>query len=334
MRVRLGLAVVLAALGVAISGTAAAAIRTATNGILTVQIEDDAGTDEIGQFTIRTGASHPQPNQTVFFPIGTSYITLRDNTAQEVWANAGGPVSTNIAPYVFRNMQQSPAVQSVTNLTNGFRTTYTLPNWTLVEEVVISGTTLANTNVRHTVTVTNTSGVSRSYGVRYLWDWQIAGNDASLFRTRNPDGTFTSTFAGFNAPTFQAFEEVDNAATPAFSVFGTVMGGALSPVPTTPDRVAYVDWSDFYDAPWDFAISGGGSDSATVHYWGFSTPLTLAAGASATFHQYVSTNPSAVGVGPAPPAGPPAEIPTLSQWALIALAGVLAMAGWRARRPA
>jgi hypothetical protein len=98
--------------------------------------------------------------------IGTSYITLRGNTAQEICANSGGTVNTNIAPYVFRSMQGAPAVAVVTNIANGFRTTYTLPNWVVVEDVVIAGTTLADTNVRHQVTVTNTSAVVRSYGVR------------------------------------------------------------------------------------------------------------------------------------------------------------------------
>jgi hypothetical protein len=304
-------------------------VQTATNGILTVQIED-AGSSA-GQFTIRTGASHPLPNETVFYPIGTSYITLRDNTAQAVYANAGGTVNTNIAPYTFQSLQAAPCTSATAAVAGGFRTTYTCPNWTVVQDVVINGTTLQDTNVRQSVTVQNTSGAARSYGVRYMWDWEIAGNDASLFRTRNPDGAFTSTFVGFNAPAFQAFEEVDNATAPTLSVFGTVTGGSLSPAPTTPDRVGYVSWSDFVDAPWDFAITGGNDDSATVHYWGFAAPLSLAAGASATFHQYVSTNPSAVGVGPTQPA---AEIPTLSEWALIGLAGMLALLGLRRARHA
>ena len=311
------------------AGLASAAVQTATNGILTVQIED-AGTSA-GQFTIRTGASHPLPNESVFYPIGTSYITLRDNTAQVVYANAGGTVNTNIAPYTFQSLQAAPCTSAVAAVAGGFRTTYTCPNWTVVQDVVINGTTLQDTNVRQSVTVQNTSGAARSYGVRYMWDWEIAGNDASLFRTRNPDGAFTSTFVGFNAPAFQAFEEVDNATTPTLSVFGTVTGGSLSPTPTTPDRVGYVSWSDFVDAPWDFPVAGGNDDSATVHYWGFAAPLSLGAGAGATFHQYVSTNPSAVGVGPTQPA---AEIPTLSEWALFALAGMVALLGLRRTRGA
>lgn len=326
MRKHLSAALVGVALGFT-AGVAGAAVQTATNGILSVLIEN-AGS-EIGQFTIRTGGSHPLPNETVFYPIGTSYITLRDNTAQVVYANAGGTVNTGIAPYTFQSLQSAPCTAAVAGIASGFRTTYTCPNWTVTQDVVINGATLQDTNVRQSVTVQNTSGVTRSYGVRYMWDWEIAGNDASLFRTRNPDGPFTSTFAAFNAPAFQAFEEVDNATTPTLSVFGTVTGGSLSPTPTAPDRLGYVSWSDAVDAPWDFPVSGANDDSATVHYWGFAAPLGVAAGGSATFHQYVSTNPSAVGVGPTQPA---AEIPTLSEWALIALAGMVALLGLRRSR--
>jgi PKD repeat protein len=282
------------------------AVLTATNGILTVDIED-AGTD-IGVFTISTGASHPQPGQTVFFPLGTSYITLRDATALQMWVNGGG-ASPGLAGYTLMLMNTQPAV--VTTLgTTGFRTTYTLPSFTVVQDVVINGSTLSDTNVRHSVTVTNTTRGARQFGLRYMWDWQIAGNDASFFRPRNPDGAFTSTFATFAPPTFQLFEEVDNTTTPTFSVFGTVMGGSLVPVPTPPDQLRYSDWGAAFSSAWDFTNTGGGTDSATEHYWGFNTPLSLAARASSTFHQYVSTVQSAVGQPTPTPTSTPAITPT------------------------
>lgn len=285
------------------------AVLTATNGILRVSIEN-AGTD-IGVFTITTGASHPNPNQTVFFPIGTSYITLRDATASLMWVNGGafsGTPAPGLAGYTVTLMSSQPA--AVTALgTTGFRTTYTLPSYTVVQDVVINGTTLGDTNVRHSVTVTNTTGGARQFGLRYMWDWQIAANDASFFRMRNPDGAFTSTFATFAPPTFQLFEEVDNTTTPTFSVFGTVQGGSLVPAPTTPDQLRYSDWGTAMGLAWDFSNTGGGSDSATEHYWGFTTPITLAAGASSTFHQYVATVLSAVAATPTPtPVGTP--VPT------------------------
>jgi hypothetical protein len=322
------------------------AVLTATNGILTVDIEN-AG-DDIGVFTISTGASHPHPGQTVFFPIGTSYITLRDATALQMWVNGGsfGAPSPGLAGYTLMLMNTQPAV--VTTLgTTGFRTTYTLPNFTVVQDLVINGSTLSDTNVRHSVMVTNTTQGARQFGLRYMWDWQIAGNDASFFRMRNPDGAFTSTFATFAPPTFQLFEEVDNITTPTFSVFGTVMGGSLVPAPTAPDQLRYSGWAIADGFAWDFSNTGGDTDSATEHYWGFTTPISLAAGASSTFHQYVSTVLGAVAQPTPTPTGtvsptatpttvpptatptspaPQAVVPTLSFPMLGLLAGALAAA--------
>lgn len=311
-----------AALAVA---TADAALVNYTNTILTVETEN-AGTSA-GMFWVRTGSAHPNPNENVLYHTETSYITLRDVTASEIWTNSGGTPSTNIPGFISRSMQAAPATAVVTNLPTGFRTTYTLPNWVVVQDVVVNGTTLADTNVRQSVTVTNTSGVSRSYGVRYMWDWEIAGNDNSVFRTRNPDGTFTDVFIGFNSPAFQAFEEQDTLVNPTFSVFGTVGGGPLVPAPTQPDRFGYVSWSDFDDAPWDLAITGSADDSATVHYWGYTAPLVLAPAASTTFVEYISTVQGSIGL----PSGSTA-VPTLSEWALIALAMLLAGAGFVAIR--
>jgi hypothetical protein len=298
----------------------ARAVLSATNGILTVQIESTTG-----QFTIRTGASHPNPNQTVFFPIGTSNITLRDATSLQMFVNCSTP-APGLTGYTTVNMCTTPPV--TVSLGTGFRTTYTLTNWTVVQDVVINGTALSDTNVRHTVTVTNTTGAPRQYGVRYMWDWEIANNDGSFFRTRNPDGAFTGTPTTFVSPAFQLYEEVDNIATPTFSVFATVGGGSLSPAPTTPDQLRYSNWPTSIGSAWDYTDPGSTSDSSVSYFWGFTTPLTLAAAASASFNQYVTTQLSAVGGPPAPPAAI-LPVPTLTEWSLLLLVGLLAALGGR-----
>jgi hypothetical protein len=295
-----------------------AAVQTATNGILTINLQD-AGA-EIGQFEVKTGASFPvHPDAFVIFPIGTSYVTLRDVTGNTIYANAGGTLSSGLGGFTFQSLQAAPCVPAVVTVAGGFQVTYTCPNWTVVQTVVIIGTSLADTAVRHTVAVTNTSGVTRSYGVRYMWDWFINSNDASIFRERSPDTPFQTTFQGFNNPAFQAFEEVDNIAAPSFSIFGTVHGGPLVPAPTQPDMLGYTSWGTSYANPWDFAITGGNSDSSTVHYFGFAAPLSIAAGATTTFVEYMTTQQSAIGLGPVVAN----DIPTLTEWGLIALALLL-----------
>jgi hypothetical protein len=313
MRARRSL--VLAACALLAAMPAGAALRSATNGFLTVEVQD-AGAD-VGMFSIRTGSSHPRPELSVLYAVGTSYVTLRDNTAQEIWTNAGTIVNTDIAPYVFRSMQDAPAVASIENLPNGFRVAYALPNWIVQHEFVVSGAGLSATRVRHSITVTNMSPVPRSYGVRNLWDWDLGGIDALHFRTLQPVGAFTQTFLALTSPAFEAFEQVDDVAMPTFRAFGTVRDGPLGATP--PDRFGYVAWQDLFEAPWETPIIGDELDSATVHYWGFVTPLTLAAGASATFTQYASTAASAIGIAP----DVASEVPTLSQSATAMLALML-----------
>jgi len=304
------------------------AIVSVTNGILVLQIEN-SNTGDLGMWSVTTGASHPNPGQLVLYPVGTSYITFRDASAMIMYGNAGS-AAPGLAGYTYQNMSTAPGVGVVTSIANGFRTVWTIPSWTITQDVVINGTTLSNTNVQQSVTVTNTSGAPRQYGLRFMWDWDIAGNDASFFRTRNPDGAFTSTFVTYTNPAFQLFEEVNNLTTPLFSVFGTVTGGPLVPAPTTPEQLRYSSWSAAVSSAWDFANTGGGIDSATEHYWGFAAPLTVAAGASATYVQYLTTNFQAGGGGPPPG---PIQVPTLSEWGvllLIALLGGIAI--WSIRR--
>jgi hypothetical protein len=326
---RLALALCVAVAAAFPVATVHAAVQTATNGILTILIEDAGG--DIGQWTVHTGASHPVPNDDVIYPIGTSYTTLRDVTGTTMYANAGGTLSSGLGGFTFQSLQAAPCVAALVAIAGGFQTTYTCPNWTVVQIVVLQGTTLADTAIRHSTTITNSSVVTRQYGVRYMWDWYISGNDASIFRQRNPDGSFTTTFQEFTNPAFQAYEEVDNIATPTFSVFGTVQGGPLVPAPTPPEVLGYVSWDTSSDNPWDFLVTGGNDDSAVTYYWGRLAPLSIAAGASVTFTQYLTTQQSAIGVGPSGPV----IVPTLAEWALIALAalvGGIALVSLRRRR--
>lgn len=321
-----------------------AAEQTATNGILSVIWEDTPGTE--GLFTVRTGTNHPVPDENILFPVnlfvpnagtrtGFGYITLRDVGANTMWVNTAAdrmPSQGNgMAGYVNARMQTQPT--SLTPLgSSGFRTTYTLANFTVVQDVVINGTDLTDSNIRHTTTITNSTGASRQFGLRYLWDWMIADSDNAIARPRNPDGAFSDVFAGYTAPQFTHYEMVDNLSSPTFSVFGTVSGGGLSPAPTPPEQFRYASWADAYDSAWQFDVLGSGSDSAVTYYWGFDTPITLAPGESMSFHQYIGTDIGALGGPEEPPPGAAHPIPTLSQWALMLLASLVGLGTALSRR--
>jgi IPTL-CTERM motif len=306
-----------------------ATLVSTTNGILVLQTEN-SNTSDLGAWSVSTGASHPNPGQFVLFPVGTSYISLRDATSNIMYANTSG-AAAGLPGYTFQNLSTAPGSGVVTNLSNGYRTVWTIPSWTVTQDTTVNGSTLSDTNVQETVTVCNTTGAPRQYGVRFMWDWYIAGNDASFFRTRNPDTAFSSTFITYNSPTFQLFEETNNIATPLFTVFGTVGGGPLTPTPSTPEQLRYSSWGAAVGSAWDFTNTGGGSDSATEHYWGFNAPLTLAGGACGAFTQYLATTLSGSGGGGG--AFVQTTIPTLSEWGLILL--IVALGGislWSLRR--
>jgi len=293
---------------------------TKTNGILTVSMDDASGL-----WTVTTGASHPNPNQNVLYPIGTSYITLRDATASIIYTNAS-PSSAGLTGYTLAPL----TFGAVTAITGGYRAAYTAPSWTVTQDVTINGSALIDTNVQQTVTVCNTSGAARTYGARFMWDWYIASNDASFFRQRNPDTAFTNVFQTFVNPGFPIFEETNNISTPLFTVFGTVGNGPLIPTPTQPEQLRYSPWSTSYSAAWDFANTGAGADSSTAHYWGFTTPLTLAAAGCASYTEYLTTNLNAAGGGGAVVN---TAVPTLSTWGLLLLITLIGgISLWSVRR--
>jgi len=264
-----------------------AAIVTATNGILTIEVND-----YYGEFTIRTGALHPHPAMSVLYPVGTSDLTIRDATDLVMHSNAY-PGDPGLFGYTVDGLFTYP-MTTVSLGTRGFRTTYTLPALTVVQDVVINGSSLADTNVQQKVSVTNTSGVPRDIGVRFMWDWMIAGADASWFRTRDPDGVFTNVFVTFGPPGCLRYEMVDNNMFPTFSVFGTAWGAALPEPPTPPDELRYCSWAVADGSAWDFPNTGGAADSAVVYYWGKTTPVTLAPGETRSFIQYATTEMSSI----------------------------------------
>ena len=299
---------------------------TVTNGILRITIENNLADDFFGEFDVSTGPTHPKPNETVLYPSGTSYITLRDVGALTMWVNSGDPSSAGLAGYSLQPLNNSKAASTAFAPlgTNGFRATWTMANFTIQQDVVIVGTTLADTRVDHTVRITNTSAAARQYGLRYMWDWEIADNDGSFFRTRSPDGAFSANPAAYAPPGFQFYEEVDSIATPTFSIFGSVVNAF-----PTPEIVRYSDWPTTDDFAWGYVDPPGAtSDSSVTYFWGFAAPLTLAAGATSTFVESISTVQTAIG-GPAAASAP---VPAMDGAMLALLALLLAAGAYVARR--
>ncbi len=276
-----------------------ATIQVATNHWLTVKMDDDPGAfGRIGLFTIETGDWQAFAPKSIFYDsvnnsLGTSFITVRDDAAGIMWVNTDWsrvPAADSVTPYDgYTVMRMNSQTVGQAAIPGGFSTTYTLPNLTVIQEVAVIGSTSFNSSVRHTVTVTNTSGITRTIGVRYLWDWMVAAIDASWFRPRDPNGPYSDVFTETVAPAFQKYEVADSPTLPSFQIFGTVGGGSLLLPPTPPEELRYAAWPVASKAPWYFTTTGSGDDSAIVYTWGGKTPVSLAPGASATFTQYVTT---------------------------------------------
>jgi Tol biopolymer transport system component len=268
------------------------AVQTATNGIYEVSIDD---TSAIGVFTVSTGANHPNPGDNVLYggayqSPGTSYLTVYSYTSDTLY------VSTNSGPNVpsGNSLQPMSPYGSVSSVTGGFSTTWNIGNpdsLRVVQETILHGTRLEDSYVAVSTTVTNTGSSPVSIGLRYMWDWMIDGSDDSWFATRDPDGGWSNVFSTFSDPQFSFYEEVNDPASPLFSVFGTVNGPDINPLPTQPDLFSYVSWGSAYSNAWNFSVSGSGMDSAVCYFWGYpeASAIVLEPGESYTVSESLGT---------------------------------------------
>ena len=269
-----------------LSGGASA--EYATNDILNLGYDGSGGL-----FAVQAGPNNPNPGDSVTYP-RASFFTVRDYTRGSDYVNgrAGDPDTTT------GKLSQDIGPGTTVALSDrGFRTSWVLPNFNVIQEVEILGSTLADTSVRQQVSVQNTGSAPLAYGIRYLWNWRVDGNSISFSRPRFPDGVFTNVSTDYGSPNFQVSELTNSLTNPSYSIYASVQGGSLSRPATRPDRLAVTGWYDFASAPWDAPITGSpAGDSAIIYFWGYNTPMTLAPGASNQVRQYISTVASALGV--------------------------------------
>jgi PKD repeat protein len=303
----LSLGVALAPQAVAAKGGGGTGTITVTNGIFTLSV-DDTGTG-IGTYTVGTGASHPNPNQNVLFAgashnPATTYLTVRVYHA----AAAGTEyVSTYSSPtpspgFVLDKLDNYVTSVSQTGPTE-VTTVWTLqqPDWLLITQVTaIEGTTLADSRVRVTTTVTNLyyGEVDYNVGIRYEWDLEMDGADDAQIKEVNPDSAWTDTEIAYAPPAFQKFATTNAPTAPMFTVFGTVNGPtSLTPPPTPPDRFVYAYWSGAWGNAFDYTpVPMSGMDSAVLYYWGdtLANAIDLSpegVGESASVTQYIMPCP-------------------------------------------
>jgi Ca2+-binding RTX toxin-like protein len=271
-----------------IASPARAVTQTAGNGIYNVYVDDTNG-----QYTATTAAGHPSGNGlNVLFGDGgpgTTFNSLRSYTTSTNYTQDGTGGSVDLGP-----------LSSTAPLgTTGFRTTYVLPGpsttpdtLTIVQDVLVNGTTFDNSTIEVTWRVTNNGSGPVNIGVRYLWDYQIADDDGPTFQQQSPDGSVLLNEADFAPPAFEFYRIQDNnGATPTFNVLGTVTGPAsVSPTPVSPTFLQNASWPNSHNTAFDYASSGtdvsspsGPDDEAVLYYWGNTAGNAIAIPAGGTF---------------------------------------------------
>jgi Ca2+-binding RTX toxin-like protein len=320
VRSALCIAAIMVASVLCFASPAGATTLTAGNGIYNVFV-DDAN----GQYTATTAAGHPSgPDLNVIYgdgEPGTSFNSLRSYTSSTEYTQDGTGTSIDLGPL------SSTAPLGST----GFRTTYVLPGpdspgtpdqLTIVQDVRVNGTTFDNSTIEITWRVTNDGTGAVNVGIRYLWDYQIGGDDGPTFQQQSPDGAVLLNEASFPTPGFQFYRIADNDVNPSpptFNVLGTVTGPAsVVPTPVAPTLLQNADWDQADNTAFDYATTGGvvsdvngaDNDNAVLYYWGDNAGNAINIPPAAT----TQVSQSIVGVPPGagfPGTTPPAQAKAL-----------------------
>lgn len=258
----------------------------AGNGVYRVYVEDDPAGDGFGAFSIATGPSHPAGEGLSLLSGGNtgqaanSFLTLRSySTGTDYVQTTSGTASGNLTV----GLNEFGSVEPIS--TTGYRTTFQLPGPTgtpealrIVSDVNVNGDGYADSAVEITTTVSNMDVIPVRFGLRYLLDLDVAGDDGPVL-VADPGGLSPlTTETSFEPPDFATFRAEDNGSTaPTLSLVGTVTGEypGIAPATTSPDVLKYALWSDAFATAFDYAILGrdiatptGQDDSSLLYYFG------------------------------------------------------------------
>jgi hypothetical protein len=301
---------------------------TVSNNIYDLSVENQSGAGGIGTYTVSTGAGFPQPNQDILwdgvnrYP-WSSYLTVRSYTSQLDYVTTTDPEGEGIGTspgFTWYNID--PALVNIdataTSVTTNWVIWGQVDSLDITQVTAVEGTTVADSRVRVTTTVTNTGLNLSRIGIRYEWDLMIDGEDGAWVAARNPDGAWLGAEQEWASPTFERFETTNDPANPILTVFGTVNGPAsFTPAPTQPDLLQFANWSGVYSEAFNYTPTGqiiAEDDSAVTYLWGNNetNAIELAPGENVTVTQYLYATPGAL-----------QQAPTLTPIGLIALVGVL-----------
>ena len=233
-------------------------LLTAGNDFLQIHIQSTPGSG-VGEFTV-TNAS----GANVLFGNGrpgSSYTTVHSYTTNTDYVQGTGKPGFSIDAFGLVKPLGSA----------GFEVTYRLPGapvtpdkLTIVQDIVVTGDAAAESKVRETTTVVETGDTAERVGVRHLWDYDIAGDDAPALDLAG--GATSSTEKTLAAPSATVIGSTGTSAS---------TGAGIAPaVALGPDSVRYVSWKPAFGTAFDYTVTPGltaDKDSAVLTYFG-STP--------------------------------------------------------------
>lgn len=256
------------------------------NDVYRVYVEDDAAGDGIGAFSIGTGPLHPAGEGLSLLSGGdtgqaaNSFLTLRSySTGTDYVQTSSGTASGNLTV----GLNEFGSMEPIG--TTGYRTTFQLPGPTdtpealrITSEVNVTGDRYADSAVEVTTTVSNMDVIPVRFGLRYLLDVDVAGDDGPIFITDPDNSSPLTRETNFEPPDFAAFRAEDNNGSgPTLSLLGTVSAEypSITPATTSPDVLKYALWSDAFATAFDYSIldrdiaaSTGRDDSVVLYYFG------------------------------------------------------------------
>lgn len=258
--------------------SSASAVVTVSNGIYDVTVQNTG--NDIGTYTVATGANNPNPDQNVLYggadqEPGTSYLTVRDETNDSdgmiEYTSSSDSSITPSPGYTQKDLDDfNPVVTTVspTQITTEWNVTNEngAPLFNILQSIMIVGTTIQDSMVQVNTAIENVFTGNRTIGMRYLWDIQIADNDGAQIRTIDPQGTWLNTETEWTSPTFGEWEATDDPTSPTFNIFGSNVNPAQA---SPPGELMVAEWDDAYDAAYGYTIDPTQviNDSAVLYYY-------------------------------------------------------------------
>jgi hypothetical protein len=284
------------------------AIETVSNGVYDVHVREVGDVNgRIGAWNAITGSAHDTGagNDVIYRAANpfTSFSSLRvyRSTGVVDYTFGGQAGAQNLDPLLASEGTSPLAPQG-----QGWRTVWNVgaDGLRVIQDVIIVGTTMANSAIYHTVEITNTGGGPVRIGWRNLYDWDIgnpsATNDAPANQLESTCGNVlipaTNNQFSHSPVTAQIARvmTVSGAQTYQPLLGLTFDPGFRSDLPvTSPDQYVYASWQASRNTAFDYPANNApvtgapAGDSAGLSWFGrdAARARTVPAGGSVRFTQ-------------------------------------------------